>query len=139
MNADDLFGLLSLDQSELHNIKLEEAGKNKSTKRRVLEDLNDDRNIGVSTRKGLSLAQALDIANQLSKAVPHFTMTKRGMTYTTPAKWIVAFVGSLRSLTYQLNMTSFDDGTNLLIVCLTNEPATVGNIEKARQICGKTH
>lgn len=29
LNPDDLFGLLSLDQSELHNIRLEEAGKNK--------------------------------------------------------------------------------------------------------------
>ena len=123
----------------MHNIKLEEAGKNKSTKRRVLEDLNDDKNIGVSTRKGLSLAQALDIANQSSKAVPHFTITKRGLTFTTPTKWVVAFVGSLRSLSYQLNMTSFDENTNLLIVCLTNERATATNIEKARSICGKTH
>jgi hypothetical protein len=34
---------------------LEEAGKNKETKLRVLEDLNDDKNIGVNTRKGISL------------------------------------------------------------------------------------
>ena len=56
LNSDDLFGLLCLEQSELHNIHLEEAGKNKQTKLRVLEDLNDDKNIGVNTRKGLSLA-----------------------------------------------------------------------------------
>ena len=32
LNNDDLFGLICLKQSELHNIKLEEVGKNKRIK-----------------------------------------------------------------------------------------------------------
>jgi hypothetical protein len=35
-------------------------------------------------------------------------------------------------------MTSLDENTNLLIVCLTNELASKSNLEKARSVCGKT-
>jgi len=61
------------------------------------------------------------------------------MTFATPIKWVVAFLGTQRQLSYQLNLTSFDENTNLLIVCLTNEVAQHKNIEKARKICGKTN
>jgi hypothetical protein len=139
LHDDDLFGLLCMEESDLHNIKLEEVGKNHGTKMQLLNDLNDDKNIGVNTRKGLSLAQGLDIANELSKAVPTCTITKRGLKFKSPAKWVVAFLGSQKSLSYQLNLTSYDENTNLLIVCLTNEPFNKGNIDKARQICGHTN
>lgn len=94
LNPDDIFGLLCLEQGDLHNIQLENAGKNKATKLRVLEDLNDQVNFGSNTRKGLTLAQALDTANHSSKSVPTITLSKRGFTFTSPTKWVVAFLGS---------------------------------------------
>lgn len=99
---------------------------------RVLEDLNDDMNFGVKTRAGLTLAEALDIANHSSKSVPTISVNKRGLKFTSPTKWVVAFLGSQKSLGYMLNLTSFDEQTNLLIFCLTNEYADKKNVDKAR-------
>lgn len=141
LNDDDLFGLLCLEDSELHNIKLEEVKKNRATKLQLLEDLNDKKNLGVKYRRGLSLAQALNVAIESSKAVPTCHVTKRGHKFINPSKWVVAFLGSQRPLSYQLNLTSFDEDlkTNLLIVCITNEPANIDNVHCAQNKCSKTN
>ena len=52
---------------------------------------------------------------------------------------MVAFLGSSRSLAYALNMLQYDEHTNLLIVCLTNEIAHRENILKARSCASHTN
>ena len=55
-----------------------------------------------------------------SALLPTKTIRHQNMEFESPIKWVVALVGDLKGLTSLTDLPSFG-GTNLLVVCVTDE------------------
>ena len=63
----------------------------------------------------------LSALNQ-SKMLPEKTIIFQELEFTSPIKWVVAFIGNLRGLLNLRNLTSSESlNTNILLVFMTDE------------------
>ena len=75
-----------------------------------------------------------------SRSVPVSRVKYRGFEFEDPAKWVVIFLGTYRGL---FNLEALEIGTelktNILVVCMTNEPISAEQLEYIKKLIGLTH
>lgn len=81
---------------------------------------------------------ALDEAIVASEQhVPVELIEHRNVTYESPARWVVCFLGSLRNLR-NFDGVQTNSQVNLMIVCLTNDPIDDDMLNVLKELVSQT-
>ena len=127
LDDEDFYGLSMRQDKESNesyslDIPLEQKGSNTAVKELILAKLLSQENAH-PTRQGSSyMKQNINSALVQSKMLHEKTIVFQELEFTSPIKWVVAFIGNLKGLLNLTNLTQAESqNTNILLVFMTDE------------------
>ena len=99
-------------------------GNNTAIKEKILSELQVQENERSSRQRNNYMKHMLSLAVQASVQLPAVKVNFQELTFDSPIKWVVAFIGNVRGL---LNMgllkmgTTPEENPNILVVFVTDE------------------